>query len=269
MGPAERYCSRICCTTALKQALALKRLNPAARIFVLYKDIRTYGFKESLYTQSRRAGIVFLRYDDSHPPDVSRDAGGLLVRVHDLQLDQPLTLRPQLVVLSMPVVPSVGARQLASLLKVPVDADGFFLEAHVKLRPVDFASDGLFMAGLAHYPKLVDEAIVQAQAAAGRAARLLARPSMTVGGMVAQVNSEKCVGCLTCVHVCPYDVPLVSADFSGVGGVIGAAYIQPSICRGCGNCVAECPAKAIRLSHYQDDQILVKLEALFAGAKDG
>ena len=268
VGPAERYCSRICCTTALKQALALKRLHPAARVTVLYRDIRTYGFKESLYTLARQAGVVFIRYEAADPPQVSADEHGLALHVRELQLGLPLTLRPEVLLLSMPVVPSAGSGELATALKVPVDSDGFFLEAHVKLRPVDFASDGLFMAGLAHYPKLVDEAIVQAQAAASRAARLLARPSMTVGGVVAQVDSQKCVGCLTCVRVCPFDVPLISADFTGVGGVIGAAYIEPSICRGCGSCVSECPAKAIRLSHYQDDQILVKLEALFAGSRD-
>ena len=148
------------------------------------------------------------------------------------------------------------------MFKVPVDEDGFLLEAHVKLRPVDFSSDGVFMAGLAHYPKLLDESIVQAQAAASRAARILSKKSLTAGGVIARVDPLQCVGCLTCVRVCPFEVPLVKSEEIGVGNIIGAAYIEPTVCQGCGNCVAECPAKAIELSHFQDDQIMVKLEAL-------
>jgi heterodisulfide reductase subunit A-like polyferredoxin len=262
VGPAERFCGRICCTTALKNALALKRLNPAARVTVIYRDIRAYGTRENLYTEARRAGVVFLRYDDASRPQVIYQDGRPVIRARDLGLGRDLELRPDLLVLSTPPVPSEGSRRLASQFKVPVDGDGFFLEAHVKLRPVDFATEGLFMAGMAHYPKLLDEAIVQAQAAAARAARLLSQPALTVGGSVAQVDPEKCVGCLTCVRVCPFDVPQVTQARSGVGGVGGAAFIEPTICRGCGSCVSECPAKAIQLAHYQDDQIMVKLDAL-------
>jgi heterodisulfide reductase subunit A-like polyferredoxin len=140
--------------------------------------------------------------------------------------------------------------------------DGFFLEAHVKLRPVDFASDGLYMAGAAHYPKFIDESIAQAQAAAARAATILSKDVLEVGGVVAQVDQEKCVGCLTCVRICPYDVPQIQADFTGVGGIVGAAYVEPAQCHGCGICVSECPAKAIQLLHYQDVQMGAEIEAL-------
>ncbi|MCJ7513678.1 MAG: FAD-dependent oxidoreductase [Anaerolineales bacterium] len=264
VGPAERYCSRICCITALKNALRLKRLRPAARVTVLFRDIRTYGFKENLYTEARRARVTFVRYDEAHPPQVEVTPEGLRIALAESQLGRSIVLQPDLLVLSTPVVPPEEARQVARALKLPRDADGFFLEAHVKLRPVDFASEGLFMAGLAHYPKLMDETIIQAQAAAARAARVLSQTSRTAGGAVAQVQPEKCVGCLTCVRVCPFDVPSVSGEFVGVGQITGAAFIEPSICRGCGTCVAACPAKAIRLAHYTDDQILVKLEAMFA-----
>ncbi|MEW6567840.1 MAG: FAD-dependent oxidoreductase [Chloroflexota bacterium] len=271
VGPAERYCGRICCTTALKNALHLKRLNPSARVTLFYKDIRTYGFKEQLYSEARRAGVLFIRYEEAHRPQVSVEGDRLHIEALEPQLGVRLMLSPDLLVLSMPAVPSDGARQLATRLKIPVDGDGFFLEAHVKLRPVDFASDGLFMAGLAHYPKLMDEAIVQAQAAAARAARVLSRPSLTVGGVVAQVDQAKCVGCLTCVRVCPFDVPRVVAEAVGAGGLAGAAFIEPTTCRGCGSCVAECPAKAISLAHFADDQLMVKLDALMvsAGGMDG
>ena len=163
----------------------------------------------------------------------------------------------------MPVIAPAGTRELASRLKLSIDMDGFFLEAHVKLRPVDFAAEGIFMAGMAHYPKFLHETIAQAQAAASRAASILAQPTLLTNARVAQVDPLKCVGCLTCVRICPYDVPVVNQDFAGVGSILGAAYIEPAICHGCGTCAAECPAQAIQLLHYTDAQTLTKLEALF------
>jgi heterodisulfide reductase subunit A-like polyferredoxin len=266
VGPAEAYCSRICCTTALKNALTLKRLNPQTRVTILFKDIRTYGFKERLYTQARQEGVIFLRYDDDSQPKVDASGDRLVIRATELNLDRPVTLSPDLLVLSNPIVPPDGAREMATKFKVPIDKDGFLLEAHVKLRPVDFSSDGIFMAGMAHYPKLLDESIVQAKAAAARAARILSREQLAAGGIVAHVDPEMCVGCLTCVRVCPFDVPLITTDQDGVGGIHGAAFIEPTVCRGCGNCVAECPAKAIHLANFEDDQILIKVDALLLGA---
>jgi heterodisulfide reductase subunit A-like polyferredoxin len=145
---------------------------------------------------------------------------------------------------------------------VPVDANGFFSEAHVKLRPVDFATDGIFMAGMAHYPKLLDETMIQAQAAASRAARVLSQETMTAGGRVAVVDELKCTGCLTCVRICPFNVPQIQSNLTGVGNILGAAYIEPSVCQGCGLCAAECPARAIQLMHYTDAQMIAKVSAL-------
>jgi heterodisulfide reductase subunit A-like polyferredoxin len=170
---------------------------------------------------------------------------------------------PDLVILSTPMVPSEGARDLANILKIPVDQDGWFLEAHVKLRPVDFASEGIFMAGAAHYPKFLNETIAQAQAAAARAATILSKSKLDVGGVVAVVDPAKCTGCLTCVRVCPYGVPRVMATKQGVGGIMGAAHIEAAACHGCGTCAAECPAKAIQLLHFKDNQVLAKVQALF------
>ena len=266
VGPAEKYCSRICCTTALKNALKLKELNPDARITVLFKDIRTYGFKERLYTEAREKGVLFLRYDDEHRPGVEAAGEKLQVRAWEPTFGEWITLTPELLVLSNPVVPSEGARELATALKVPLDLDGFFLEAHVKLRPVDFASDGIYLAGLAHYPKLIGEAVVQAQAAAARAATILSQRELHVGGVVAAVEAEKCTGCLTCVRVCPFNVPYIDSVTVGAGGILGAAEIPPVACQGCGVCAAECPAKAIRLMHYTDTQVVAKVEALFERA---
>ncbi len=262
VGPAERYCARICCTTALKNALMLKRHKPQAQVTVLYRDIRTFGFKERIYQEARRAGVVFIRYDFDRKPQVQIADSRLQMKVWEPVLGEVLVLQPDLLVLSMPVVPSPGARELAARLKLPVDLDGFFLEAHVKLRPVDFAADGFFLAGMAHYPKFLGESIAQAQAAAARAATILSRDCLEVGDVVALVDAEKCVGCLTCVRICPYRVPRIRADLMGVGGIVGAAYIEPAQCHGCGVCVAECPAKAIQLLHYRDGQIEAKIEAL-------
>jgi heterodisulfide reductase subunit A-like polyferredoxin len=261
--PSEKFCSRICCTQALKNALKLKELNPQAQITIIYRDIRAYGFKERLYTQAREKGILFIHYDFDRKPEVTANNGALAIAVHEPQLGRELTLQPDMLVLSMPIVPPHDADELATRLKVSVDLDGFFLEAHVKLRPVDFASDGLYMAGMAHYPKLLDETIIQAQAAAARAALILSKQTMTTSAMIAHVDPELCVGCLTCVRICPYNVPKISADLTGVGGIVGAAQIEAAICHGCGSCAAECPAKAIEMMHYKDTQVLKKLDALF------
>lgn len=261
VGPAEEYCSRICCTVAIKNALEIKRRNPAAQITLFYKDIRTYGFKEKLYTRARQEGILFVRYDDQHPLQISYDEH-ISIQAHDLNLHQPILIHPDLVVLAMPVVPQADGKSISTLFKAPVDEHGFFIEAHVKLRPVDFATNGLFMAGMAHYPKLLDESMIQAQAAAARAARLLSRDSMLAGGQIAVVDESRCTACLTCVRICPYGVPQIQVNRTGIGNILGAAFIEPSICQGCGSCASECPAHAIELKHYTDAQMMAKINSL-------
>ena len=266
VGPAEQYCGRICCTTALKNALVLKRFKPEARITVLYKDIRTYGFKERLYTQAREAGILFLRYDDDHLP-VVETSEQLAIRVYEPTLGQDLDFAADILVLSTPVVPPASAQRVAACLKVPFDMDGFFMEAHAKLRPMDFLSEGIFMAGMAHYPKLLEESIVHARAAASRAATLLVRDSITVGGAVATVDQSICVACLTCVRTCPFGAAHIAENLSGVGGITGAATIESALCQGCGLCVAACPAGAIDLKHFTNCQVMAKVGAMFAPAQ--
>ena len=270
IGPGEKYCSRLCCSTALKNSLQLKELNPQTEVTILYRDIRTYGFKERLYTQARQAGVRFIHYEFDRKPvvHISDQYQSINLRVWEPVLGREFELTPDLLVLSTPVVPSKGARELASRLKLPLDMDGFFLEAHVKLRPVDFSAEGVFMAGLAHYPKFLDETIAQAQAAASRAAGILSQESMLTNARVAVVDPQRCVGCLTCVRICPYDVPQVRGDSAGVGNIFGAAYIESAICHGCGTCAAECPAQAIQLMHYTDIQTNMKLDALLRSESD-
>ncbi|MGB2964328.1 MAG: FAD-dependent oxidoreductase [Anaerolineales bacterium] len=275
VGPAEQYCSRICCTSALKNASALKKLNPDIKISILYKDIRVYGFNEHLYTDARDQGVLFFRYDDEHKPAISikktvevnsqtePGKSTLTVSIWDQPLQKLVRLDPDLIVLSMPVIPQADMKDLAKQYKVSIDNDGFFLEAHVKLRPVDFATEGVYMAGLAHYPKLLDESLIQAQAAASRAAVVLSQDTLKAGGSIAVVTQGDCTGCLTCVRVCPFEVPVIMGDVLGVGEMLGAAYIEPAICQGCGICVAECPAKAIELMHYTDSQLKAKVFSLF------
>jgi heterodisulfide reductase subunit A len=265
VGPAEQYCARICCSTALKNALTLKHLDPKAQITVIYRDIRVYGFKERMYTGAREAGVVFMRYDDDNLPDVVVDDenGAVSVRLREEILGRDMVLEPDMLVLSMPVIPSPSTGEISNRFRVPVDMDGFFLEAHVKLRPVDFLSEGIFMAGMAHYPKLLDETIVHAKAAASRAATVLAHDTVTTGGKVAEVDQALCVGCLTCVRTCAYGAPRIRAELMGVGEIPGAASIESALCQGCGLCVAACPNGAIDLKHFTNDQVMAKVGALF------
>ena len=249
------YCSRVCCTTAVKNALAIKRRRPNARIVVLYRDMRTYGFREAAYREAREKGILFVRYDPEQPPELDLD-GALGVRFREPSLGRNLEMKADLLVLAAPIVPRADREELSELLRVPLNADGFFLEAHMKLRPVDFASEGLFLCGTAHAPKFITETIAQATAVAGRAASILSRKEMPVGGMTAWVDSDKCISCMTCVHVCPYMAPKIGEN--------NKAEVQGAVCMGCGSCTAECPAKAITLRHYVDAQILGAVDALLA-----
>jgi heterodisulfide reductase subunit A-like polyferredoxin len=256
--PGEvEYCSRTCCTNTMKNAIRIKMLNPQCRVVVLYKDMITYGFREEFYTDARRRGVLFVRYDETHPPRASLNAQGELeVVAWEPSLQQEILLRPDLLSLSMAIEPSEGTEELAQLLDLPLSSEGFFMEAHLKMRPMDMAKEGVFICGLVHYPKFIEECITNAQAAAGRAITILSAPKLFIGGVVSVVDQGKCVGCLTCVRTCPFEIPKVRYEDVGVGEIKGAAYIDPAMCTGCGTCTAECPAKAIQLVAYRDEQIL-------------
>jgi heterodisulfide reductase subunit A-like polyferredoxin len=254
---AERpYCSKICCTHSLKGALTLKEKNPYMKVYILYRDIRAYGFRETLYQKARQMGIIFIRYEIEHPPSVAMDSDDtLFLSVIDHVLRRPIRIKPDLLVLAAGIVANDN-HSLYELFKVPINAEGFLVEAHAKLRPVDFASEGIFLAGLAHYPKPVEESIAQAKAAASRAMTILAKENLMVGGVVATVETGRCAACLTCVRACPYNIPQVDEHSHAV--------IDPAQCHGCGTCAAECPGKAITLAHYTDEQLIAKTQALFA-----
>jgi heterodisulfide reductase subunit A len=259
----ENYCSRICCTNTIKNATRLKVVNPECQVVILYRNIITYGFREKYYIEARRRGVLFARYTEDDPPEVKLESRGdhqtLVVSIDEHIFGKTLVIEPDLVALSMPIVPSEGTSELASILGLPLSPEGFLLEAHLKMRPMDVADEGIFLAGMAHYPKFLEESISNSLAASARALTILRRPSIQLGGVVAVVDIDKCTGCLTCVRTCPFTIPEMRPDFTGVGDLGGAAWIDPARCQGCGTCTAECPARAIQLMHYQDQQISVGL----------
>ncbi len=255
--PERPYCSKVCCTHSVESALTLKKGNPEMDIFILYRDIRTFGSREDLYREARDQGIFFVRYDLENKPEVQVNGDKLTVTVIDHVLGQPLILSADLLTLASAIIPN-PAKELVDAYKISLNSEGFLLEAHMKLRPVDFATEGIYLCGLAHYPKPIDESIAQAQAAAGRALTLLSKDSVQVGGVVAVVNPELCAVCLTCVRSCPFNVPVI--------GESGAAEIDVSKCQGCGVCVSECPGKAIALQHFTDKQVMAKVDALMEEA---
>jgi len=249
------YCSRVCCTGAVNNALKIKELNPEADVYILYKDMRTYGFKEDYYREAADKGVIFIRYSDEDKPEVTRE-GGLEVQVTDLVLDQKVSLKPDTLVLSAAIIPSPGAEELASLFKVPLSKDGWFLEAHMKLRPLDFATEGVFVCGLAHSPKTVDECISQACGAAARAITILSQPTIEVEGAIAKVNEDICSGCRICESVCEYNaIEMVEEDDKIHSSVI------PEVCKGCGVCASTCPSGAIQMGHFTDLEILSQVRA--------
>ncbi|MDQ7794854.1 MAG: FAD-dependent oxidoreductase [bacterium] len=249
------YCSRICCSHMVKNALALRRAYPDREVYVLYRDMRTYGLKEDHYREARAAGVTFLRYRAEQPPAVTGSGGQLQVEVFDETLGDTVAIPAGVVALATGVQPPDDARVLAQTLKVPLNADGFFLEAHVKLRPVDFATDGVFVAGLAHAPKSLAESVAQAQAAVGRAVTVVARDSIEAGGVVAEVREGRCSGCRTCESVCQYQAIKVDP-------AKGKAAVEKAVCKGCGACAATCWCGAITLRGFTEEQILAEVAAL-------
>ena len=249
-------CSRICCQTAVKNALHLKEINPDMNVYVLYRDIRTYGLLEDYYTEARQKGVFFFRYTAEDPPVVETSGDEVEVTFWDHILNRKVKTSADLLVLSAGMQ-AQDTEELSSILKLARTPEDYMMEAHVKLRPVDMATEGIFVCGTAHSPKLLSETIAQAYAASARAITFLSQAHLTLSAVTAEVQADLCASCLICVRSCPYGVPKINAD--------GVSEIDEALCHGCGICCAECPAKAIQLNWYEDDQILCKVEALLEG----
>jgi len=248
------YCSRICCTHSVDNAVELKKRNPDMTVFILYRDIRTYGEKEQVYREAREAGVIFIRYALDNKPQVRIEDARLLVTITDHVLGRPMEIETDLLTLASALIPNRDDR-LANFFKVPMNDDGFFVERHAKLGPSEFATDGVFLCGLAHYPKPIDESIAQGQAAASRAITLLARKNIFTSGTVAESNPLDCSSCGVCVAICPYNAPA----FTAAGPWAGRAEINPVLCKGCGLCVASCRSGALHLKGFDNNQIFAQI----------
>jgi len=250
--PERPYCSKVCCTHSVGNALKLKEINPNMDVYIVYRDLRTYGLREELYRRARQAGIHFVRYVFENDFTVTADPKGLQLRFMDYVLQRNVELHTDLLTLASAIV-TPSENPLAQMFKVPLNDDGFFAEAHVKLRPVDFATDGVFVCGLAHSPKPIDESVAQGQAAAARAATVLNATMLHVGGMISTVSQTMCTGCGVCVTVCPYQAIQLNEN--------NKAVVNEALCKGCGNCASSCRSGAAMLKGDTDAAIYAQLEA--------
>jgi len=252
------YCSRVCCSESIKCALKIKDVNPETNIYILYKDVRTYGFKEDYYREARERGVIFVRYESDDKPRVEtiREDNQNLLRVtaKDPLSGDDLIIDTDILALGVANIPAADNKRLSQLFKVPLNEDGFLLEAHVKLRPVDFATEGVFMCGLAHSPKFIEESIAQAKAAASRAGTILSKDVIEVGGLVSFVNKNKCSGCGVCQLVCPFQAIEIDDEEK-------VAVINEALCKGCGACVSSCICGAINIRGFSNTQILAAIDA--------
>jgi len=247
------YCSKVCCSHSVKSAIDFKHKNPDTNVFVLYRDIRTYGKKESLYHEARAAGVLFFTYEPDEKPVVTPDGDQVIVEFTDRILNRKLAVKADVLCLAAAIV-SHRDQVLAQLFKVPLDTNGWLLEAHQKLRPVDFSNDGIFLCGMAHYPKPIEESIAQAQAAASRALTVLAMETIQVGGIVSDIIAELCSGCLGCINVCPYQAIIFDKQKF-------VAEVNPALCKGCGACAAVCPSEAPTLMGFNNNQLYAQIKS--------
>jgi heterodisulfide reductase subunit A2 len=253
------YCSKVCCTHSVKAAIRFKEGNPQCQVFVIYRDIRTYGQREYLYKEAREKGVIFIRYDLAEKPVVSDGGDALSIVVRDHVIGRKIDIRADLLILAAAIVPRDN-EALAQMFKLSCNSDKFFNEAHAKLRPVEFATAGIFLAGMAHYPKPIEESIAQAAAAASRAAVTLSKESITVEGVVSQVQQFMCRGCGECQKACPFNAIAVQEVEEG----LLAAVVKEALCKGCGMCAVACPTGAASVRHYGDRSLMTMVETVFA-----
>jgi heterodisulfide reductase subunit A len=261
------YCSNICCGNSIKNISLLKKLKPELEIIVLYRDLQMAKKKYEEYYRERRKDAIFLRYDLDNLPiikQINKNPEKYNIKFYDTNLQDFLDFETDLIILSTPIIPTDNLEELAKMLKVPLDRNGFFLEAHVKLRPLDFATDGIFLCGCAQWPKNVQDSISQANGAAARASRFLSAKEITTSGIVAEVDPISCIGCGKCESVCPYnaiDILESVKDFEDISLNVKKSFINSALCKGCGTCAATCPNGAISIKQYDFDQITAMIES--------
>ncbi len=255
--PDRPYCSRVCCSHSIENAIRIKEINPGADVYVLYRDIRTYGLRENVYREAREKGVLFIRFDVDRKPRVELEGDGLKITVFDPILQQNVVLRPDILTLAS-AIETRDVEPLAKMFKVPLNPEGFFLEAHMKLRPVDFATEGVYVAGLAHWPKPTEECIAQAKAAASRAATVLTKDFIAAGGVAAFITKDQCIGCQACLECCPFGaISYLEQE--------AKCEVNQALCKGCGTCAATCPSEAVSLLGFSHLQLYRQIdEALSA-----
>ncbi|MFW5855276.1 MAG: CoB--CoM heterodisulfide reductase iron-sulfur subunit A family protein, partial [Thermodesulfobacteriota bacterium] len=247
------YCSRVCCQDAVKNAIAIKEKDPAASVTIFYRDIRTYGLREDYYQKARDLGVLFVRFEVENKPDVDVTGSKIRIKAFDAVMNREVAFTADYLVLSTGLRPHPSTERISKQYKLTTNAEGYFLEAHVKLRPVDFPSEGIYVAGLAHAPKNVDETVSQALAASGRAGALLSHDRLSVSGIISKHNRDMCMSCLMCMRLCPFGSPFIDED--------GKISHNEVICTGCGICAGVCPAKAFQVNSFRDDQIFAMIDA--------
>jgi heterodisulfide reductase subunit A len=259
------YCSKVCCTHSVQSAIALKKENPERNVYILYRDMRTYAQREALYKQARKLGIIFINYELHGKPKVTQNGQAIDVEVWDHVLHRPLKIEVDMVILATAIRPKEDAAEFGKLYKIPVDSQGFFQEAHAKLRPVDFSTDGMFVAGLAHYPKPIEESVAQALAASSRAATLLSKTHISLDAVKAAVDEHYCDGCALCVDVCPYNAVTLVDKSTESGGESGKVIqVNQAKCKGCGLCQGTCPKRGVYVSGFTMKQISAQIQAALA-----
>ena len=254
------YCSRVCCSEAIKNAIVIKKKQPETDVYILYRDVRTYGLLEEYYTEARSIGVRFIRYEEDKKPEISANNGSFSVSCFDPVLNSPVTIDSDLVVLAAAIVPGETLSEVGKLYKLSLNQDKFFLEAHMKLRPVDFANDGVFMCGLAHCPKSIEESIAQADAAAGRAATILSKDEIELDANISEIVDDNCDGCAYCIDPCPYNA-LVLIEYMLKGDIKKTVERDAALCKGCGVCQATCPKKGVFIRSFKLEQLSAMVEA--------
>jgi heterodisulfide reductase subunit A len=255
--PDRPYCSRVCCTHSIESALHLKEMNPSMNIYILYRDIRTYGEREYLYRKARLAGILFIPFSKDQKPEVRIENDSLEIGVVDHLLERKILLKADLLVLASAIIPYKDEK-LSQLYKIPMNREGFFVEAHAKLAPSEFATEGVFLCGMAHYPKPIDESIAQALAAASRAATILSQKHVRASGLVSEIDPERCVGCQGCLDVCPFGAINFFEDRH-------VCQVNRALCKGCGACAAACPSSSVQLMGSTSEQIYAQIRKALSG----